>query len=112
MKTDTLTPVATAGATARPAATSAPGADGTAAPRDPKTWKAAQDFEAMAIGQLMQPMFDTVQTADGMFGGAAGESSFRPMLVTEMAKEMERHGGIGLADGIYAQMMRMQESKT
>ncbi|MBE7213514.1 MAG: rod-binding protein [Gluconacetobacter diazotrophicus] len=95
----------------------APGTDRTQAPavgageRDPKTWKAAQDFEAMAIGQMLQPMFDTVKPENGQFGGGAGEASFRPMLVTEMAKAMERHGGIGLADSIYAQMMRLQENK-
>ncbi|MBE7211236.1 MAG: rod-binding protein [Gluconacetobacter diazotrophicus] len=86
--------------------------DGQAgAERDARTWKAATDFEAMAIGQLLQPMFDTVQTSDGLFGGGEGEASFRPMLVTEMAKQMERQGGIGLADSVYAQMMRMQEAK-
>ena len=84
----------------------------TAAPSpepDPKVMKAAKDFEAMTIGQLLQPMFDTVDTSQGLFGGGPGESNFKPMLVTEMAKEMESHGGFGMAAGIYQQMLKMQE---
>ncbi len=91
-----------------------PGASVTAdqaAPIDQKTMKAAQDFEAMAIGQLLEPMFATVDTSKSMFGGGEGEQSFKPMLVTEMAKQVEQHGGLGLADDIYKQMLRMQESR-
>jgi peptidoglycan hydrolase FlgJ len=76
---------------------------------NPAVLKAAKDFEAMAIGQLLQPMFDTVDTAHDFFGGGAGEETFKPMLVTEMAKRMEEHGGIGLADAVYKQMLSMQE---
>ena len=71
--------------------------------------KAAQDFEAMAIGQFLQPMFSTVDTSQGLFGGGAGEQTFRPMLITEMAKEIEQRGGIGLAAPVYDQMLKMQE---
>ncbi|MFL5257840.1 MAG: rod-binding protein [Rhodopila sp.] len=74
--------------------------------------KAAQDFEAMAIGQLLQPMFDTVNTAKSAFGGGAGEEAWRPMLVQEIAKQMAAHGGLGLAKPVYDAMLRMQESKT
>ena len=78
-------------------------------PLDPKMMKAAQDFEAMAIGQMLEPMFDTVDTAKGLLGGGAGEENFKPMLITEMAKQVEQRGGLGLANGIYAQMLKMQE---
>ena len=78
---------------------------------DAHVWKAAQDFEAMAIGQLLEPMFSTVDTSQGLFGGGAGEQNFRPMLVTEMAKSVEQHGGLGLAAPVYAQMLKMQEKR-
>ena len=78
---------------------------------NPKVVKAAQDFEAMTIGQLLQPMFDTVDQSQGLFGGGAGESNFKPMLVSEMAKQVESHGGFGLAEGIYQQMLKMQEKQ-
>ncbi|PPQ26185.1 rod-binding protein [Rhodopila globiformis] len=73
--------------------------------------KAARDFEAMAIGQLLQPMFDTVDTAHGLFGGGAGEAAWRPMLVQEIARQIEANGGLGLAKPIYDAMLRMQENQ-
>lgn len=71
--------------------------------------KAAHDFEAMAIGQLLQPMFDTVDSAHGLFGGGAAEEAWKPMLVQEFAKQITNHGGLGLAKPIYDAMLRMQE---
>jgi Rod binding domain-containing protein len=80
-----------------------------ATPVDAKILKAAQDFEAMAIGQMLEPMFDTVDTAKGLLGGGSAEETFKPMLITEMAKQVEQRGGLGLANSIYAQMLKMQE---
>ncbi len=81
-----------------------------ASPADPaKIAKSAQDFEAMAIGQLLEPMFDTVDTAHGLFGGGAGEEAWKPMLVQEFAKQIEARGGLGLAKPVYDAMLRMQE---
>ncbi|MGE0223244.1 MAG: rod-binding protein [Acetobacteraceae bacterium] len=64
----------------------------------------------MAIGALLQPMFDTLDVKSSPFGGGAGEEAFRPMLVQEMAKKIAAGGGLGLAAPIYAQMLRMQEA--
>ena len=77
----------------------------------PAIQKAARDFEAMAIGQLLAPMFDTVDTAHGKFGGGAGEESWKPMLVAEFGKHIAAHGGFGLAAPIAAAMLRMHETK-
>lgn len=93
-------------------ATAAEATSAAASKTDPRVWKAAQDFEAMAIGQLLEPMFSTVDTSQGFFGGGAGEQNFRPMLVTEMAKAVEQHGGLGLAAPVYAQMLKMQEKRS
>lgn len=73
-----------------------------------KIAKSAQDFEAMAIGQLLKPMFDTVDTSKGAFGGGPGEEAWKPMLVQEFAKQIEAHGGLGLAKPVYDAMLRMQ----
>ena len=94
-------PVAAAPAVTRP----------TQSPDPVKIAKSAQDFEAMAIGQLLQPMFDTVDTSHGMFGGGPGEEAWKPMLVQEFAKQIANHGGLGLAKPVYDAMMRMQEAK-
>lgn len=76
-----------------------------------KTLKSAQSFESMAINQMLQPMFATEDDSDNMFSGGAGEKQFRPMLVEQIAKQMENNGGIGLTDSIDRQMLAMQEQK-
>nr|WP_294548351.1 rod-binding protein [uncultured Rhodopila sp.] len=83
-----------------------------AVPAEPaKVARAAQDFEAMAIGELLKPMFDTVDTANSFFGGGSGEEAWRPMLVQDIAKQIAAHGGLGLAKPVYDAMLRMQEAK-
>lgn len=86
-----------------------PGATLSPAQRQ-KITASAQQFEAMAIGQLLAPMFDTVDTSKGLFGGGEAEAAWKPMMVTELAKQVASHGGFGLARPIMQQMMRLQES--
>lgn len=74
-----------------------------------KTRQAAVEFEGVTIGELLQPMFDTIDTSEGMFGGGAAESQFRSLQVLEMGKQIANSGGIGIADSVYKQMLKMQE---
>jgi peptidoglycan hydrolase FlgJ len=76
-----------------------------------KMWQSAQEFEAMAIGQLLQPMFNTVDTAHSAFGGGEAEGAWRPMLVDAIGKQIASHGGIGLAAPVFNAMLRAQEAK-
>mgnify|MGYP003361934272 FL=1 len=71
--------------------------------------KAAKDFEGVAITEFLQPMFDTVDTANGPFGGGAAETQFRSLQIQEMGKQIANNGGIGLADSVYRQILAMQE---
>ena len=71
---------------------------------------AARQFEAMAIGELLRPIFDTVDTSHGPFGGGEGETAWKPMLVGEIAHHIADHGGLGLARPVMEQMLRMQEN--
>jgi peptidoglycan hydrolase FlgJ len=73
--------------------------------------KSAHDFEAMAIAQFLQPMFNTVDLSKGPFGGGEGEAAWRPMMVEQLAKQLANHGGLGLAKQIQAAMERAQENK-
>jgi flagellar protein FlgJ len=62
--------------------------------------KQAREFETMAIGQLLQPMFDTVDTPNPLFGGSPAEKTWQPFLLNAIATQMEADGGIGLANQI------------
>jgi Rod binding domain-containing protein len=73
--------------------------------------KASEDFEAVFIAQMMEPMFQGLKT-DGPFGGGHGESVFRSLMIQEVGKEVARGGGIGLSSSIYQEMLRMQGLKT
>ncbi|WP_374514479.1 rod-binding protein [Brevundimonas sp.] len=68
----------------------------------------AEAFEASFLAQMMKPMFEGLKT-DGMFGGGQGEETWRGFMIEAMAKQTVQAGGIGLADQVVAQMLKMQE---
>jgi peptidoglycan hydrolase FlgJ len=74
-----------------------------------KLWHAAQEFEAMALGQLLSPMFETIDIAHSAFGGGEAEAMWQPMLVDAIAKQTAAHGSLGLAPQVFAAMLRAQE---
>ncbi len=74
-----------------------------------RLWQAAREFEAMAIGQLLRPMFETIDVRHSPFGGGEAEETWRPMLVDAIGKQMAAHGGIGLAVPVFSAMLRAQE---
>ncbi len=81
-------------------------------PSDPaKVWKAARDFEAMALGEFLKPMFETTTGRKNLFSGGEGEKTWKPMLIDEIGKQMAASGGLGLAGPIHDAMLRMQEGK-
>lgn len=73
--------------------------------------QAAKDFEAMAIKEMLRPMFETVDNSKGPFGGGAGEAAWQPMMVEQIARHMAARGGLGLSGAILDQMVRMQEAR-
>jgi len=75
-----------------------------------KLRQAAQDFEAMALGQLLQPIFATVDMSHNPFGGGAAEAAVQPMLVDALAKNIAAHGGLGLAGPVFESMLHSQEA--
>ncbi len=74
-----------------------------------KLAQVAMDFEAMALGELLKPMFETVDTAHGAFGGGQAEAAWRPMLVDAIGKQIAAHGGLGIAAPVLTAMLRAQE---
>lgn len=71
--------------------------------------RAAEEFEAVFIAQMMAPMFEGLET-DEMFGGGPGEDLYRSILVEEYGKSIARAGGIGLSDAIQREIIRLQEA--
>lgn len=74
----------------------------------PGSAKAAQDFEAMFLSQMLQQMFTGIRS-DGLFGGGQGEEMFRSLLIDEYGKDMAKRGGIGIAGAIQSSLLAAQE---
>ena len=70
--------------------------------------KSARDFEAQALGFLLQPIFATVDNSKSAFGGGAAEAQWRPMLVEAFAASAVRAGGVGIADVVYRELLRQK----
>lgn len=72
--------------------------------------KAARDFEAMFMSEMMGHMFNGVKT-DPMFGGGHGEDMFRSMMVQEYGKSMASSPqGTALSQQLERAMIQMQEN--
>ena len=72
--------------------------------------KTAQEFEAFFLGQMLQPMFEGL-SAEAPFGGGHAEKIWRNMMLDEMGKAMAEAGGIGIADSVQQEILRLQEAE-
>lgn len=78
-------------------------------PRHAEMRRVAEEFEGIFLAQMMAPMFEGIQT-DGLGGGGIGEETFRPMLIQQYAEALSKAGGVGIADAVMRELMRMQET--
>ena len=71
--------------------------------------KAAEEFEAVFLAQMMEHMFAEVDLSPGGQGGP-GDDIYKSMLIDEYSKLMSSSGGIGVADHVKREMLRVQEA--
>ncbi len=69
---------------------------------------AAEEYESVFIGQMLQHMFAGIET-DALFGGGPAEDIYRSMMVDEFGRTLSRAGGVGLADHIVRSLVSLQE---
>jgi len=84
------------------------GAASTDQPSQAKVKEAAEDFEAIFLSQMLTTM---TQELGGAGGVAGGDDVYRDMFSKEVAKMISRSGGIGVADAVLQEMLKMQETK-
>jgi peptidoglycan hydrolase FlgJ len=70
----------------------------------------AKKFEAQFLSIMLQQMFEGVKVS-APFGGGPGEDMFRSFMTDAMAQQMTRSGGIGLADTVQREMLKLQGLK-
>ncbi len=72
--------------------------------------RAAEEFESVFLTEMLAPMFEGLDS-DGLGGGGMGEEIFRPMLIERYAEAISHAGGIGIADSILRELVRMQSAE-
>ena len=61
--------------------------------------KAATDFEALLLGQMLKSMWKSVESS-GLLSGSREESMYRDMLNDSLAKDIANGQGIGIKEVI------------
>ena len=70
--------------------------------------EAAEQFESVFLAQMMAPMFDGLGE-DELFGGGPSTQIYRSMMVQEYGKAIARTGGVGIADAVEREILKLQE---
>lgn len=73
--------------------------------------KVAEDFEAVFIGQMLQPLFQNMG-AEEPFGGGESAKMWRSMQVEEYGKAITKSGGVGITDAVLTEMIKLQEGQS
>ena len=73
--------------------------------------RVAEDFEAFFLANMLQHMFSSVPT-DGPFGGGYAETIYRSFAVDEYGKLIARTRGVGIADAVHREILKLQESES
>lgn len=71
----------------------------------------AQEFEAFYIQQFISLTRPDLSD-NAIFGGGVGEQAFADHLDAQVGKAIAQRGGFGVADMVYAEMLKMQELQT
>jgi flagellar protein FlgJ len=101
-------PLASGSAGGSAKAAASPAAPSPAAPSPAAMKRAAEEFEAVFLAQFLGSLTAGLG-ADGPTEGGSGQEVFKDMMNQEMAKLISRTGGIGVADTVLQEMLKMQE---
>lgn len=77
-----------------------------------KLRKQAVELEGVFLTTLMKEMFSSIRTDEAGFGGGFAEETWRGMQAEQFAGVLAENGGIGLADQLLGDLLRLQEANT
>ncbi|MFN3514087.1 MAG: rod-binding protein [Phenylobacterium sp.] len=69
--------------------------------------KTAKDFETSFLAIMFGQMFKTAEIS-APFGGGQGEEMFKSFYAEAVAKQVTQAGGVGLADTVAREMLKLQ----
>jgi len=70
--------------------------------------KKGEEFEALFLSELLSPIFENLES-EGMFGAGQSEEIYRSLLVDEYGKAIAKNGGIGVAEAVQREILKLQE---
>jgi flagellar protein FlgJ len=70
----------------------------------------AKDLEGVFLNTLMKEMFSSIKTDEQSMGGGFAEETWRGMQAEQFANAMADRGGIGLADSLMGDLLKLQEA--
>ncbi len=76
-----------------------------------KARKTAQDFETMFLEHTLDRLFQSDATEGPLGDNGMGGDVYRSMLAKEYAGSIAKSGGVGIADQVYREILKMQESQ-
>ena len=76
-----------------------------------KARKTAQDFEAMFLEHTLDRLFQSEGSEGPLGDNGTGGEIYRSMLAKEYAGSIARSGGVGIADQVYGEILKLQESE-
>jgi flagellar protein FlgJ len=82
----------------------------TSTPGYEKLRKQAVDLEGVFLNTLMKEMFSSIKTDEASFGGGFAEETWRGMQAEQFSNAIAETGGIGLADQLMGDLLRLQEA--
>ncbi|MGP1256234.1 MAG: rod-binding protein [Kiloniellales bacterium] len=77
------------------------------AERERQAEETGKKFESMFLAQMLAPMFDGLGE-DSPFGGQTAKA-YRSVMLQEYGEAMSAAGGIGIADQVKAEILKLQE---
>lgn len=75
---------------------------GSPALSDQQSARLAEEFEAVFLATMLEGMLEAARPKT--MGGGSGEQMFVSLMGAEIAKEIARSGGVGLARSVEAQL--------
>ena len=69
----------------------------------------AEEFEAVFLSEMLRPMWKGIE-AEPPFGGGQEEETFRSLLIDEYGKMLAGNGGVGIADSVLKELLKLQAS--
>ena len=72
--------------------------------------KQAEELEGVFLNTLTKQMFSSIKTDSDSFGGGFAEDTWRSMQSEQIANSMAQSGGLGIADQMLGDLIKMQEA--